>query len=224
MGGIFWSSEPAPPPPSKRRQEKLSETDKAKLDLKRNRDKLKKYSNKLQEKIDRETALAKDLLKKDKVRHKNRVLLILRRKKLSTKSLNNAEKNLMNVETLLNDLQDASLTQEVIASIKIGTDALKEINSMCKLEDIDQLMEDTQEAMAYQQEVSEALGQDLTDVDDEECLAELEEWQAEQDAMAALDLKNALGPDVTATISVEEQKETEAPKVNNNKKVAMALS
>lgn len=56
---------------------------------------------------------------------------------------------------------------------------LKEIHSQMSLEEIDNLMLDTQEAMEYQRQIEEALSGQLTVEDEDAVLAELEELEKE---------------------------------------------
>ena len=51
---------------SKRPKEQLTEKDKASLQVQRQRDRLKKYEKKMQEKIDRETEICRKLLREKK--------------------------------------------------------------------------------------------------------------------------------------------------------------
>eukprot|EP01084_Bolivina_argentea_P265361 449771_1 len=65
-----------------------------------------------------------------------------------------------------------------------GTELLDKINAEMSLEEVEQLMDDTAEAIAYQQELNELLSTSLTAIDDEDVLKELEQLeQMEADEM-----------------------------------------
>merc|ERR1719471_831231 len=113
MGFLFSKKEKEPP--SKRRDDPLSETDKAKLQLKQQRVRLRKYRDKCEKVIAREVAAAKDLLKK---KQKKKALLLLKKKKLQEKLLDKTQGQLLNIETLLNEISSAEMNAEVMKAME----------------------------------------------------------------------------------------------------------
>lgn len=158
----------------------MSEKDKAGLQVKRQRDRLKKYEQQMQTKIDKETELIKKLLKEKK---RDKAKLALRKKKYQTNLLDKARNQLFNIEQLIEEIDVAEQQQEVLKAMQAGTDLLKQINSEMSLEDVEQLMDDTAEAIAFQEELNQILSGELNDVDEEDCLkelAQLEQMEADE--------------------------------------------
>merc|ERR1719480_78434 len=66
--------------------------------------------------------------------------------------------------------------------MKTGTTALKQQTASVNIEDVDELVDDMQEANDLQTEINEALGQDFVQLDEDDLeaeLAELEELEAD---------------------------------------------
>lgn len=99
----------------------------------------------------------------------------------------------------------------MVASLQRGTDLLKKLNSQLSIEDVERLMADNEEAIAYQQEVGQLLSGQGIEEDDEDILNEL----AQLDELDNLDVelpeapKNELVP--------EEQMEQSQPQVVKEK-------
>eukprot|EP01084_Bolivina_argentea_P095936 172455_1 len=185
--GILFGKKKKKETPTKRRNDELSEKDKAALQVKRQRDRLKKYEKEMQKKIDRETEICKQLLKQKK---RDKAKLALRKKKYQTNLLEKARNQLLNIEELIENVEAAQMQQEVFKAIQQGTDLLQQINSEMSLDEVEQLMDDTAEAIAFQQELNDILSENLTQVDDDEVLAELAQIeQMEADEMA-MDMPN----------------------------------
>jgi len=170
MGGLF----------SKKKKSRVNQHDKAVLDLKVSRDKLKDYKKKCELVIGKETEIAKKLLKEGK---KKQAVLALKKKKYQEQLLEKADTQLSNISEMIDSVEFAQIEQKVIDGLKQGNDVLKEIHGQMSLEEIDNLMLDTQEAIEYQQQIEEALSGALTHEDEDAVMAELEELTKE-----ALDL------------------------------------
>jgi charged multivesicular body protein 6 len=126
----------------------VSSHDKAVLDLKIQRDRLKKYQKQIQVVLERETEVAKQLLKEG---DKKRALLVLRRKKYQSQMLEKTEQQLMNLEEMCGSLEYAAVELQVLEGLKQGNEVLKQLNDQMKMEDVEKLMEETADALAYQQ-------------------------------------------------------------------------
>merc|ERR550534_2818154 len=139
----------------RKNKDSLSEADKAKLELKRQRDRLKKCRIKCETVIAKELRAAKELMK-------------MKKKKQKEKMLSDTENKLLTIETLLSQIDEAELTAETMMAMKQGTEALKALNEEMSLEDVERIMDETQEAMEYQQEIDELLCGKLCSDDEEE--------------------------------------------------------
>eukprot|EP00008_Paramoeba_atlantica_P009863 CAMPEP_0201479394 /NCGR_PEP_ID=MMETSP0151_2-20130828/4101_1 /ASSEMBLY_ACC=CAM_ASM_000257 /TAXON_ID=200890 /ORGANISM="Paramoeba atlantica, Strain 621/1 / CCAP 1560/9" /LENGTH=222 /DNA_ID=CAMNT_0047860869 /DNA_START=92 /DNA_END=760 /DNA_ORIENTATION=- len=152
--------------------------DRAVLDLKHQQDKLKVTQKRIEKVIARETEIAKECLATGK---RPQALLALKKKKFQEKSLDQTTQLLMNVEELINSIDFAEREKEIFDSLKRGKDVLQQLNDEMKIEDVEKIMDDTREAIDYQNEISELLGQQLVEEDEAEVEAELEELLREDD-------------------------------------------
>eukprot|EP00257_Ricinus_communis_P028179 XP_025015593.1 vacuolar protein sorting-associated protein 20 homolog 1 [Ricinus communis] len=126
-------------------------------------------------------------VKKPKITDVDRAILSLKtqRRKLAQYQQKVNQLNLDTPITLplflvqLADIELASKQKAVFESLKAGTDTVKAIQSEINLDDVQKLMDDTEEAKAYQDEINAILGEKLSAEDEEEILAEFENLEAQ---------------------------------------------
>ncbi|XP_057492859.1 vacuolar protein sorting-associated protein 20 homolog 2 [Actinidia eriantha] len=167
---------------------KVTVVDKAILSLKTQRRKLADYQRQLDAVIEAEKQAARDLLREKK---KDRALLALKKKKMQEELLKQVDAYLINVEQQLADIELASKQKAVFESLKAGNNAMKAIQSEINLDDVQKLMDDTEEAKAYQDEINAILGEKLSAEDEEEVLAEFENLET-QITLQDMEVSNAM--------------------------------
>lgn len=156
---------------------KISDQDKAILDMKNQRDKLHQYQRRITVLTSRETEIAKEMLAKG---DKPRALLALRRKKYQETLLSKTDAQLEQLEQLTNSVEFALVRKDVVFGLQQGTKVLQDIHKeMGGIEHVEKLMGETADAIAYQQEVSEMLGGKISNQDEDEVEEELEALEAE---------------------------------------------
>ncbi|RAH64921.1 ESCRT-III subunit protein VPS20 [Aspergillus aculeatinus CBS 121060] len=181
---------------------KISAQDRAILDLKNQRDKLRQYQKRITVLTDRETAIAKECLARD---DRKRALLALRRKKYQESLLEKTDKQLEQLEQLTGQIEFALVQKDVLFGLQQGTQVLQTINrEMGGIEGVEKLMGETEEARAYQEEISQLLAGRLSREDEDEVEEELEELQRQ--AQGPVVLPSA---PVLSLPEVGEQEETE---------------
>lgn len=161
MGNLF----------GKKKRTRVTEQDKAILQLKQQRDKLRQYQKRINLQLEKERALAKQLLKDGK---KEKALLLLKKKKYQDQLLDKTENQISNLEHMVQDLEFAQIEIKVLDGLKVGNECLKKMHEAMSIEDVERIMDETQDAIDYQRQIDEMLAGSLTQEDEDEILAELE--------------------------------------------------
>ena len=166
MGGLFSKKKETPPP------NRITEQDKAVLSLKQQRDKLKQYQKKITLNLEKEREVAKQLLKDNK---KEKALTLLKKKRYQENLLEKTDNQLEKIDRLVQEVEFKQVEMNVVEGLKNGTDALNKLNQMMSIEDVEKIMEDTREAVEYQEEINEMISGGLTQEDEDDILKELDE-------------------------------------------------
>ncbi|GIJ84098.1 vacuolar protein sorting-associated protein 20 [Aspergillus pseudoviridinutans] len=182
---------------------KISAQDRAILDLKNQRDKLRQYQKRITVLTDRETAIAKECLARD---DRRRALLALRRKKYQETLLSKTDAQLEQLEQLTSQVEFSLVQKDVLFGLQQGTKVLQAINKeMGGIEAVEKLMGETEEARAYQEEISQMLAGQLSNQDEDEVEDELEKLRQESEAITLP--KAPTAPPVVAEGEEEANKE-----------------
>lgn len=182
MGGIFGKT--------KKQPSRVTEQDKAVLQLKQQRDKLKQYQRKIELSLEKDRLLAKKCLATGR---KDRARMLLRKKKYQEKLLETTDQQLLNLEQLTSDLEFASVEQRVLDGLKTGNAALKKIHEILTVEEVERVLDETNEGIEKQREIDDILNSNaetaLTAEDEEDVLAEIDQLiAAEEKATVAEDI------------------------------------
>lgn len=161
---------------SKKKETKVTEQDRAVLQLKQQRDKLKQYQKRILNNLEAERKIAKQLLQDGR---KEKAKLLLRKKRFMEQMLTKTDGQLMNLEQMCHDIEFAQIEHQVLEGLKVGNESLKSLHEMLSIDDIERIMDETREGIEKQQEIDEILGGKLTDEDEEAVLDELESIIAE---------------------------------------------
>ncbi|SAM01331.1 hypothetical protein [Absidia glauca] len=156
---------------------KITSQDQAILDLKLQRDKLKRYQKKVNVVIDKEIQAAKLALTQN---NKKKALLALKKKKYQEQLLEKTEQQLLNLEELTQSIEYALVEKQVMEGLSNGNAVLKEIHNEMSLEDVERLMDDTADAIAYQNQIDDILSEQLSPEDEEEIMNELHQLQLDE--------------------------------------------
>ncbi|CAJ1075168.1 charged multivesicular body protein 6-like [Xyrichtys novacula] len=162
MGNVFGR---------KSRPSRVTDQDKAILQLKQQRDKLKQYQKRITLQLEKERLLAKQLLKDGK---RERALLLLKKKRYQDQLLDKTENQISNLERMVQDIEFMQIEMKVIEGLKVGNDCLKSMHEIMSIEDVERILDETQESIEYQRQIDEMLAGALTQEDEDAVLAELE--------------------------------------------------
>ncbi|XP_061740924.1 charged multivesicular body protein 6-like [Nerophis ophidion] len=162
MGNVFGG---------KSRPSRVTEQDKAVLQLKQQRDKLKQYQKRITLHQEKEHLLAKQLLKDGR---KEKALLLLKKKRYQDQLLDKTENQISNIERMVQDIEFMQIELKVIEGLQAGNDCLKSMHQIMSIEDVERILDETQEAIEYQKQIDDMLAGALTQEDEDAVLAELE--------------------------------------------------
>merc|ERR1712029_12923 len=207
MGGIFSKD--------KKSGSRITEQDSAILKLKKQRDQLQQYQKRIESVLEKDRQLAKKLLNEGK---RDRAKLLLRKKKYQEGLLARTDGQLDNLERLVHDLEFAQVEKQVLDGLQVGNEALKKANAMFSIEEIEQIMEDTAEAIEKQQEIDALLSGQLSAEDEDEVLEELDQLcnlEAEEENVTPQQLPDV--PTEDPSLSTEKTKERDQEKQKTRK-------
>jgi len=167
---------------------KITAQDRAILDLKLQRDKLKQYQKKIQVILDREHTIAKNQIAAGQ---KDRALIALRRRKYQQSLLTKTDEQMENLEQLVSTIEFSLIEVSMLHGLKQGNDILKEIHKEMNVESVEKLLEETAEAREYQKEVGDMLSNNLSLDEEEAVQKELLELQQDiaTESKAPLDME-----------------------------------
>lgn len=174
MGALFSSKKSAP----KKQESRVTEQDKAVLSLKQQRDKLKQYQKKISANMEKERLLAKQLIKDGR---KDKAKLLLKKKHYQENLLTKTDNQLESIDRMIQEVEFAQVELKVVEGLKQGNVALKQLHDVMKLEDVERIMDETKDAIDYQNEIDALIGGALTSEDEDDILAELDELTKDVD-------------------------------------------
>mmetsp|Transcript_22536 Transcript_22536/g.52169 ORF Transcript_22536/g.52169 Transcript_22536/m.52169 type:complete len:218 (+) Transcript_22536:225-878(+) len=180
MGSLMSTSKSEKAKPNMKAQ--LTQQDKAILDLKASRDRLKKY----QKAMETDSAkLLKQAMALNKAGKKDRAVLCMKMKRYKEKQVGQVDAQLLTVEEMVQTIQWETETMKVVEALQEGNKALDAIHSVMSVDKVEALMDETAEAIAVQQEIDGLLsGEDIA-VDEGELEAELAAMEADLMGTAA---------------------------------------
>lgn len=149
----------------------VSSKDKAILELKVQRDKLKQYEKKIRVVVDREMEIAR---KQVELGNHGAARIALLKKKYQLSLLEKTANHLMNIEQLTGTIEYALVEQQILEKLQIGSTVLSQIHKEMDLDKVERIMDDTADGIAYQKEIEETMARDLTPQDEEDIMKELD--------------------------------------------------
>lgn len=194
---------------------KITPQDRAILDLKLQRDKLKQYQKKIQGVLDREQAIARAQLAAGE---KDRALIALRRRKYQQGLLLKTDQQLENLEQLVSTIEFSLVEVSVLHGLKQGNEVLKEIHKEMNVESVEKLLEETAEAREYQKEISDMLSNNLSLDEEDDVQKELLALQEEIETELSHKIELPSVPDASPATEKEDTKVAESEELA---KVAM---
>lgn len=191
MGNLFGKTKRTAP-------SRVTEHDKAVLQLKQQRDKLKQYQKRIELSLEKDRLLAKKCLQSGR---KDRARALLRKKKYQEKLLETTDNQLENLEKLTSDLEFSQIEQKVLDGLKVGNEALRKVHEVLNIDEVERILDETKEGVEKQREIDAMINQyadsALTEDDEADVLAEL-------DQLIGADNKSAENAEETGAIDLPE--------------------
>ncbi|CEP22303.1 unnamed protein product [Cyberlindnera jadinii] len=162
---------------------RVTAQDKAVLQVKLQKDKLVRYQKKMNLLVDQETTQIKVYLRQGK---KNDAKVLLKKTKYQQKLLEDSSNQLYNLENMIHNIEFKLIEKDFLKGLQNGNAILSKLNNEMKVEDVERLVDEVQDNIAYQDEINEMLsnsvvGQDIEDEIDQELAAlELEATPLDQ--------------------------------------------
>ena len=213
MGGLFSKKHS-----QKQQASRVTEQDKAVLSLKQQRDKLKQYQKKISLNMEKERLLAKQLIKDGR---KEKARLLLKKKRYQDNLLTKTDNQLESIDRMIQEVEFAQVELKVVDGLKRGNEALSKLHEVMKLEDVERIMDETKDAIEYQNEIDALIGGALTDEDESDILAELEELTKDVDLPSVPEHELTNEDDVLPDVPTQQPTSTKANKESRNERIAV---
>nr|ADW82826.1 vacuolar protein sorting protein 20 [Breviata anathema] len=167
--------------PKKGKKNRITKEDEALLELKLKLRKVRDYQKKIDRVMSREEEIIKQCMLEGK---KQQALRALRLRKQQEEMLKRSEGMYDNLQNLVNDIEAAQLQRDVFEGLKQGTALLQQLQQEVTLEDVEMLMDETRDAIEYQNRIDEAMGTSLNAAEEAELEDELDAILQAQQAAA----------------------------------------
>lgn len=74
----------------------------------------------------------------------------MKKKKFFEQNLEKTDGQLDNLDQMVHNIEYTQIEHQVVDGLKVGNDCLKKLQQMMSLDDIEQIMDDTKDAIDYQ--------------------------------------------------------------------------
>ncbi|OWZ32331.1 charged multivesicular body protein 6 [Cryptococcus neoformans C23] len=196
---------------------KITTQDRAILDLKLQRDKLKQYQKRLQVILDREHEIAREALIAG---NKKRALTALRQRKYQEQLLSKTDSQLVTLQELVSTIEFTQIQNTVLHGLEMGSHVLGELQKEMSLERVDRLMDQTREGVEYQREIDEALMSKMSPEEEEAVQEELERLQKE----ALPNVPESSAPVALPNVPVKEPSVPEPVEPNGKSRICLCVA
>ncbi len=185
MGALFSKKRKS----AKQKVGGVDKHDRAVLELKNARDKLQRYRKKLDLEAVQLTRQAAQLVRNGR---KDRALMTLKIKKFKITNAEKADAQLFQVKKTIDTVEWEKEQTAVVKALKVGRDALQALHAQMPLDEVQALMDDTAEALEYEEEVSRILAGAFSAGDEDSLENEFQTIQDEIEAEEIAELHGVL--------------------------------
>ncbi|AQZ10978.1 VPS20 (YMR077C) [Zygosaccharomyces parabailii] len=160
---------------------KITENDRAILQLKRSKDEIHKFAKRTDKLIASENARLKSMIQEDPQNYKNnpKIRFLLKRIHYQNHLLEQAGDQLINLENLVSTLEFKVVELQFVKGLERGNVILTKLNKEFK--GAEQLMDNVQAQVSYQDEINDVLARSVVGVNDFEAELDKELDELEQE-------------------------------------------
>lgn len=157
---------------------RITESDRAILKLKKSKDEIHRYTRRTDQLLSEERERLKQLIRENPstYREDRKIRFLLKRIHYQEQLLDQASDQLINLENMVATLEYKTVEMQFLEGLKRGNEILTKLNREFK--GVDELMDDVQNQIAYQNEIDETLSRRIAGIDNYE-----EEVDRELDAL-----------------------------------------
>ncbi|XP_049996443.1 charged multivesicular body protein 6 isoform X2 [Alexandromys fortis] len=145
--------------------------------LKQQRDKLRQYQKRVTQQLERERALARQLLRDGR---KERAKLLLKKKRYREQLLDRTENQISSLEAMVQSIEFTQIEMKVMEGLQVGNECLNKMHQVMSIEEVERILDETQDAVEYQRQIDELLAGNFTQEDEDAILEELNAITQEQ--------------------------------------------
>ena len=194
MGGLFGK---------RKKSAKLNTDEKAMLDCKLARDKIKQYIKRLEKNAALKKEKSKEALK---AKNKDRARILLKQSKMYSEQIKSADGQLNMIEDQISALETAFIQRDCLKTLEQGNAALKQLQSECNIEKWEKVRDDLEDMKEANNEITDffkekGIGEEEVE---EDVNKEMEELTKQLSKELDIDLPDAHNEEVVVP---EEQKE-----------------
>lgn len=144
---------------------KITENDRAILQLKRSKDEIHKFAKRTDNLIASERVRLKTMIQEDPLHYKEtpKIRFLLKRIHYQNHLLEQAGDQLINLENLVSTLEFKIVELQFVKGLEHGNEILKKLNK--EFRGVDQLVDNVQSQVSYQNEVDDVLARSVVGVD-----------------------------------------------------------
>uniref|UniRef100_A0A8D1ZMI9 Charged multivesicular body protein 6 n=1 Tax=Sus scrofa TaxID=9823 RepID=A0A8D1ZMI9_PIG len=139
--------------------------------LKQQRDKLRQYQKRITQQLEREREIARQLLRDGR---KERAKLLLKKKRYREQLLDKTENQITSLETMVQSIEFTQIEMKVMEGLQFGNECLNKMHQVMSIEEVERILDETQEAVEYQRQIDELLAGSFTQEDEAAILEELD--------------------------------------------------
>lgn len=135
--------------------------------------------------------------------NRSKALIALRKKKFQENLLSKTDQQLETLQNLVASVEFSLIEKDVLYGLNQGNQILKEIHKELSLENVEKLMNETADSIAYQNEIGEMLMSRMTNSEEEEVQKELELLQSlNQASVDPKVIQEGSSDQVTSSVSI----------------------